>query len=38
VLGAVLDFLAAHEPDLIGAAKALGVAPADLARAAGELR
>jgi len=37
VLGAVLDFLAAHEPDLVGAADALGVEPAILARAAGEL-
>lgn len=27
VLGAVLDFLAGHEPDLIGAAEALGVEP-----------
>jgi Protein of unknown function (DUF3572) len=27
VLGAVLEFLAAHEPDLLGAADALGVAP-----------
>ncbi len=35
VLGAVFDFLAAHEPDLIAAADALGVAPQDLA-AAGE--
>ncbi|MBA3053820.1 MAG: DUF3572 family protein [Sphingomonadales bacterium] len=35
VLGAVLDFLSAHEPDLIGAAEALGVAPEVLA-AAGE--
>lgn len=30
VLGAVLDFLAAYEPDLIGAAHELGVEPADL--------
>ncbi|WP_067734550.1 DUF3572 family protein [Novosphingobium naphthalenivorans] len=30
-LGAVLDFLCAHEPDLIGAADALGVTPAQLA-------
>jgi hypothetical protein len=30
---AVLDFLAAHEPDLIAAAEALGIAPADLVRA-----
>lgn len=27
LLGAVLDFLAAHEPDLLGAAAALGVEP-----------
>jgi hypothetical protein len=31
VLGAVLDFLGAHEPDLVAAAEALGVAPAELA-------
>jgi hypothetical protein len=30
VLGAVLDFLASHEPDLIAAADALGLAPQDL--------
>lgn len=34
VLGAVLDFLAAHEPDLVGAAEALGVGPDALVRAA----
>ena len=28
---AVLDFLCAHEPDLIGAADALGLTPAELA-------
>jgi hypothetical protein len=28
---AVLDFLCAHEPDLVGAAEALGLAPAELA-------
>ncbi|MBC2665063.1 DUF3572 family protein [Novosphingobium flavum] len=33
MLGAVLDFLAAHEPDLVGAAEALGVEPAVLAAA-----
>ena len=33
VLGAVLDFLCAHEPDLVAAAKALGVAPGALASA-----
>ncbi|MBU2033198.1 MAG: DUF3572 domain-containing protein, partial [Alphaproteobacteria bacterium] len=27
VLSAVLDFLAAHEPDLLAAAEALGVPP-----------
>ena len=37
VLGAVLDFLCAHEPDLVGAAEALGVEPAELAGAAGRL-
>ena len=30
VLGAVLDFLAQHEPDLVGAAGALGIEPAEL--------
>jgi hypothetical protein len=30
VQGAVLDFLAAHEPDLLAAAEALGVEPKDL--------
>ena len=33
VLGAVLDFLRAHEPDLVAAAEALGVSPGDLASA-----
>jgi len=33
VLGAVLDFLCGHEPDLVAAAEALGVAPAELAGA-----
>jgi hypothetical protein len=37
VLGAVLEFLAAHEPDLIAAAEALGVEPRELADAAGRL-
>lgn len=32
-LAAVLDFLCAHEPDLIAAAEALGIAPQDLAAA-----
>jgi len=27
----VLDFLCAHEPDLLAAAESLGLAPADLA-------
>jgi hypothetical protein len=30
---AVLDFLSAHEPDLLAAAAALGIQPADLAAA-----
>ena len=30
-MGAVLDFLCAHEPDLVAAAEALGVAPGELA-------
>lgn len=30
VLGAVLEFLASHEPDLLAAAEALGVEPAAL--------
>jgi hypothetical protein len=34
VLGAVLEFLASHEPDLLAAADALGVEPAELAGAA----
>ena len=29
---AVLDFLCAHEPDLVGAAEALAIDPAELAR------
>lgn len=33
LLGAVLDFLCAHEPDLVAAADALAVAPKDLAEA-----
>jgi hypothetical protein len=33
LLGAVLDFLCAHEPDLVAAAEALGVQPKDLAEA-----
>ena len=35
---AVLDFLCAHEPDLLAAAKALGVGPAGLAAACEGLR
>ena len=38
VLGAVLEFLAAHEPDLVGAAEALGVSPETLVRAAEDLQ
>jgi hypothetical protein len=34
VLGAVLEFLAGHEPDLFAAADALGVEPAELVDAA----
>ena len=30
---AVLDFLCAHEPDLVAAAESLGIEPADLAAA-----
>jgi len=37
VLGAVLDFLAGHEPDLLAAAEALGVLPEDIAQAKGRL-
>lgn len=37
MLGAVLEFLCAHEPDLIAAAEALGVTPEALAGAAREL-
>ncbi|MDE2301645.1 MAG: DUF3572 family protein [Sphingomonadales bacterium] len=33
VQAAVLDFLAAHEPDLVAAAQALGVSPMALVRA-----
>ena len=33
MLGAVLDFLCAHEPDLLAAADALGVSPQELAGA-----
>ena len=34
---AVFDFLAAHEPDMVGAADALGIAPEALAAAGREL-
>ena len=37
VLGAVLDFIAGHEPDLILAAHELGVEPQDLVRAREQL-
>ncbi|OCC24256.1 hypothetical protein MB02_06505 [Croceicoccus estronivorus] len=37
VLGAVMDFLAAHEPDLVAAAETLGVQPETLALAGREL-
>ena len=37
VLGAVFDFLAAHEPDLVACAAALQVEPATLAAAADRL-
>ena len=33
MLGAVLEFLCAHEPDLVAAAQALNVTPAQLAAA-----
>ncbi|GGE02082.1 hypothetical protein GCM10011515_22190 [Tsuneonella deserti] len=37
VLGAVLDYLASHEPDMVLAADALNVAPERLAQARTEL-
>lgn len=37
ILAAILAFLENHEPDLIGAADALGVSPADLVSARREL-
>jgi len=37
VLGAVLDFLANHEPDMVEAADALGITPQELANAARKL-
>ena len=38
LLGAVLEFLCAHEADLLAAAEALGVTPAELAGARERLR
>ena len=38
LLAAVLEFLCAHEPDLLAAADALGVAPGDIAGARERLR
>lgn len=35
---AVLDFLCAHEPDLVGAAESLGIRPEKLAAARREMR
>ena len=37
LLAAVLDFLAAHEPDLLAVAAAIGETPAELARARNRL-
>ncbi len=37
VLGAVLEFLCAHEPDLVAAAEMLGVEPGELAAAREQL-
>jgi len=37
VQGAVLEFLANHEPDLVACAEALAVAPAELVAARAEL-
>ncbi len=37
VLGAVMEYLTGHEPDLIAAAEALDVPPGDIAQAAMEL-
>jgi hypothetical protein len=33
VLGALLDFLSGHEPDLVACAEAIGATPTDLIRA-----
>lgn len=38
ILGAVVEFLAAHEPDLVAAAEALGIEPGELAGAGEHLR
>jgi hypothetical protein len=37
MLGAVLEFLCAHEPDLVAAADALGIETQELAAARGRL-
>lgn len=37
LLGAVIDFLCAHEPDLLAAARDLGVEPQELAALGAEL-
>jgi hypothetical protein len=37
LLGAVLEFLCSHEPDLVAASDALGVSPSELAGAAERL-
>ena len=37
LLAAVLDFLSAHETDLVAAAEALGIAPQDIVAARGRL-
>lgn len=38
LLAAVIDFLAAHEPDLVACARSLGIAPARLAATASQLK
>ncbi|MFZ9395552.1 MAG: DUF3572 domain-containing protein [Erythrobacter sp.] len=37
LLGAVMEFLVNHEPDLLRCAEALAVTPEEIVRAAGEL-
>ncbi|MHA3793292.1 DUF3572 domain-containing protein [Rhizorhabdus wittichii] len=37
ILGALLDFLSGHEPDLVACAEAIGATPAELIRARGAL-